>query len=48
MNVSPLQLHRREFIDELAATLERQGIAPQRLELEITEGVVMSDYQAGR
>ena len=48
VNVSPLQLHRREFIDELAATLERQGIAPQRLELEITEGAVMSDYQAGR
>ncbi|SBV36624.1 conserved hypothetical protein [uncultured Stenotrophomonas sp.] len=48
VNVSPLQLHRREFIDELAATLEKQGIEPRRMELEITEGAVMNDYQAGR
>ena len=48
VNVSPAQLHRREFIDELASTLEKRGVAPQRMELEITEGMVMSDYQAGR
>lgn len=48
VNVSPLQLHRREFIEELAATVARHGIEPRRMELEITEGTVMSDYQDGR
>ena len=48
VNVSPLQLRRREFVEELVQLLEQYGIEPRRLELEITEGVVMSDYQAGR
>jgi len=48
VNVSPLQLRRREFPEELAAMLAAHGIAPARLEVEITEGAVMSDYQAGR
>ena len=48
VNVSPLQLRRREFAEELLDLLGRHGIAPQRLEIEITEGAVMSDYQAGR
>ena len=48
VNVSPMQLRRREFVDELAATVARYGIEPQRLEVEITEGAVMSDYQNGR
>lgn len=47
VNVSPLQLRRREFAEDLAELLGRHGIAPQRLEIEITEGAVMSDYQAG-
>lgn len=48
VNVSPLQLGRREFIDELAAMVARHGIEPRRMEIEITEGAVMSDYQDGR
>ncbi|MGX9720852.1 two-component system response regulator [Stenotrophomonas acidaminiphila] len=48
VNVSPLQLRRREFIEELAATVARHGIEPRRMEIEITEGAVMSDYQDGR
>ena len=48
VNVSPLQLRRREFAEELVELLGRHGIAPHRLEIEITEGAVMSDYQAGR
>lgn len=48
VNVSPLQLRRREFIEELAGTVARHGIEPRRLEIEITEGAVMSDYQDGR
>jgi len=48
VNVSPLQLRRREFIEEIAGTVARYGIEPRRLEIEITEGAVMSDYQDGR
>ncbi len=48
VNVSPLQLGRREFIEELAAMVARHGIEPRRMEIEITEGAVMSDYQDGR
>jgi len=48
VNVSPLQLGRREFIEELAATVARHGIEPRRMEIEITEGAVMADYQDGR
>jgi EAL domain-containing protein (putative c-di-GMP-specific phosphodiesterase class I) len=48
VNVSPLQLRRVEFIEELVAIVERHRIAPWRLEIEITESAVMSDYQAGR
>jgi len=48
VNVSPLQLRRREFADELAAVLARHGIAPAQLEIEITEQAVMSDFQDGR
>lgn len=48
VNVSPLQLRRREFDEELVELLGRHGIEPGRLEIEITEGAVMSDYQAGR
>ena len=47
VNVSPLQLRRREFADELLATVSRYGIEPRRLEIEITEEAVMTDYQAG-
>ncbi|WP_372015800.1 two-component system response regulator [Pseudoxanthomonas sp. 10H] len=48
VNVSPLQLRRGEFVEELVAIVERHGLSPRRLEVEITEGAVMTDYQAGR
>ena len=39
VNVSPRQLMRPAFLDELQAILERSGVAPDRLVLEITERV---------
>ncbi len=48
VNVSPLQMRRGEFVEELLAIVERHGLSPRRLEVEITEGAVMTDYQAGR
>lgn len=45
VNVSPVQLGRKEFIDELIATIHRYGLSPDRLELEITETVAMEEQQ---
>ncbi|KAB1085230.1 EAL domain-containing protein [Neorhizobium galegae] len=45
VNVSPVQLGRKEFIDELIATIRRYGLSPDRLELEITETVAMEEQQ---
>ncbi|WP_371227383.1 EAL domain-containing protein [Pseudomonas sp. QE6] len=47
VNVSPLQLARQEFSEELVAVVRQHGIRPQRIELEVTESAAMSDQQAG-
>ena len=41
VNVSARQLDQADFVDELSEILERAGLAPQRLELELTESVLM-------
>lgn len=41
VNVSPLQLRQADFSDHLLNELERHGIDPRRLELEITETTVL-------
>ncbi|MDB5849325.1 MAG: hypothetical protein JWP29_3077, partial [Rhodoferax sp.] len=46
VNVSPLQLSRREFPGELADAVQRHGVAPAQLEIEITESAAMEDHQA--
>jgi EAL domain-containing protein (putative c-di-GMP-specific phosphodiesterase class I) len=46
VNVSPVQLRNPGFLDEFLAILGRTGLAPQRLEIEITEGVVMDGTAA--
>ncbi|MBY6204164.1 EAL domain-containing protein [Halomonas denitrificans] len=43
INVSPLQLDRPEFVDDVLGILERMGTDPGRIELEITENAVASD-----
>lgn len=43
VNVSPLQFRDPGFVGFLATTLERTGLDPQRLELEVTEGVLLQD-----
>ncbi|MBN3755514.1 EAL domain-containing protein [Paraburkholderia sp. Tr-20389] len=42
VNLSPRQIN-GELIGHVAASLERAGLEPSALELEITEGVLMSD-----
>lgn len=43
VNLSPVEFQRNDLVDRIAAVLERTGIAPQRLELEITESVMLED-----
>ena len=43
VNLSPMEFQRNDVADRIAAVIERTGIAPQRLELEITESVMLED-----
>jgi len=43
VNVSPLQFRRADFADTVEATLKETGFDPSRLELEITESVLIGN-----
>ena len=43
VNVSPVELRERHFVGGIAAALDESGLEPDRLVLEITEGVMLSD-----
>jgi diguanylate cyclase (GGDEF)-like protein len=43
VNVSPIQFRQREFVAMVEAILAETGMDPQCLELELTEGVIISD-----
>lgn len=43
VNVSPLQIGRDDFVENVAGALRRSGLPGQALELEITENFVMSN-----
>lgn len=45
VNVSPVQFGSRTLVTDVVRALERGGIAPQRLELEITEAVLMRNTE---
>ncbi|MGF6408397.1 bifunctional diguanylate cyclase/phosphodiesterase [Paraburkholderia tuberum] len=45
INVSAIQLRDPDLISSLADSLERYGVAPDRLELEITETVLMDNAE---
>jgi EAL domain-containing protein (putative c-di-GMP-specific phosphodiesterase class I) len=49
VNISPRQFKDHNLTRDIAAALEQSGMAPELLELEITEGVIMHDvHQAVR
>ncbi|MCX7742272.1 MAG: EAL domain-containing protein [Tepidimonas sp.] len=48
VNVSVLQLRRPEFAQRLRELAERQGVAPGRLELEVTESVTAGEAEVAR
>jgi diguanylate cyclase (GGDEF)-like protein len=41
VNISPSQLHRADFAAQVASILNRTGLAPHRLELEVTEAALL-------
>ena len=43
VNVSPIQFRQKEFVTTIKSILAETGMEPHRLELELTEGVVISD-----
>ena len=45
VNVSAFQLRSRALLDQVAAALEEFGLPPERLEIEITETVLVSEDQ---
>lgn len=45
VNISPMQFHRESFLPIMESVLSQTGLAPQHLELELTEGVLMRDTE---
>ena len=45
VNVSSVQLRSNEFVATVAGALERGGLSPHRLVLELTETVLMTDFK---
>ncbi len=45
VNVSPVQFRRSGFIDQVQRALSQTGLAPRRLEVEITEGVLLNETE---
>jgi len=45
VNVSPVQFRHDDFLDSVRVALAQSGLAPQRLELEITEGALLIDTE---
>lgn len=43
VNVAPQQLVQPSFVEQVAMTLDKTGLAPERLELEITEAGMIDD-----
>lgn len=45
VNISPLQFNQPDLVERIRSFLERSGLDPQRLELELTESAIMTDAQ---
>lgn len=46
VNVSPIQFRQKGFVDSVIRIIEETGFDPSRLEIELTEGVVVDDADA--
>ena len=45
VNVSAVQFRQADFVDVVERTLKKSGLSPDRLELELTESVVMQGVE---
>jgi len=45
VNVSPVQFHQPDFVRQVKAILAASGVDPRRLELELTENLVLEDVE---
>jgi diguanylate cyclase (GGDEF)-like protein len=45
VNLSPAQFKSRKVLESVVSALANSGLAPNRLELEITEGVLLGDHE---
>jgi diguanylate cyclase (GGDEF)-like protein len=45
VNVSPRQFHQSDFVEQVLAALVATGANPQRLKLELTEGLLVSNME---
>ena len=48
VNVSPMQLHQPDFVEQVLDTLHRTGVSSERLTLELTESMLLHDGDATR
>ena len=46
LNISPIQFRDRDLPDSILAALQKTGLAPSRLEVEVTETVLVFDAEA--
>lgn len=46
VNISSMEFRRKDFVDSVAHALTASDLAPEKLQLEITESVLMRDAQA--
>ncbi|MGL4810906.1 MAG: putative bifunctional diguanylate cyclase/phosphodiesterase, partial [Beijerinckiaceae bacterium] len=46
VNLSPVQLQRSDVVEVIGRTLKNAGLAPHRLEIEVTESALLHDMQA--
>jgi diguanylate cyclase (GGDEF)-like protein/PAS domain S-box-containing protein len=46
INISPLQLTRADFVDNVKAIISSSGIEPERINLEITESILIDSFDS--
>ncbi|MGF9566410.1 EAL domain-containing protein [Neorhizobium sp. BT27B] len=44
INISPIQFRQEDLVSDVHTVLLQTGLAPERLELEVTEGVLVQDF----
>jgi diguanylate cyclase (GGDEF)-like protein/PAS domain S-box-containing protein len=45
VNISPAEFERRDFVERVSTTLDAAGVTPERVELEITESLLVHDLR---